>query len=162
MYLPTIRLRQNGLTLIELIMFIAVVSIGVAGILSVMNYTTQRSADPMVQKQALAVAESLLEEIQLKAFANPPDGFSGGVTQAERPEFDDVLDYDGFTTTGVFPADGGGSVIAGLEDFNVVVAVAQNAGGELGIAGPEALGITVTVTHPSGNPVALTGYRTNY
>lgn len=58
--------RQAGITLIELVLYIVIVSVGIAGILSVMNVTTQHSADPMVRKQALAAAESLLEEILLK------------------------------------------------------------------------------------------------
>ena len=61
-------LRQRGLTLIELVMFILIVGVAVAGILSVITYTTRHSADPMIQKQALAVAESLLEEIVLQPF----------------------------------------------------------------------------------------------
>lgn len=48
--------------------FIAIVGVGVAGILSVLYQTTRGSADPMIQKQALAIAESLLEEVQLKPF----------------------------------------------------------------------------------------------
>jgi MSHA pilin protein MshD len=60
--------REAGLSLIELIMFIVIVSVGVAGVLSVMNVTAKTSADPMITKQALAIAESLMEEIQLQPF----------------------------------------------------------------------------------------------
>jgi len=56
---------QAGISLIELVMFIVIVSVGVVGILSVMNVTTKSSADPMIRKQALAIAESVLEEIEL-------------------------------------------------------------------------------------------------
>ncbi|HEX4943228.1 MAG TPA: prepilin-type N-terminal cleavage/methylation domain-containing protein, partial [Usitatibacteraceae bacterium] len=55
--------RQAGISLVELVMFIVVVGIGVAGILSVLNVTASRSADPLPVKQALAIAESLLEEV---------------------------------------------------------------------------------------------------
>ena len=58
--------RQRGFTLIELIIFIVVVGVGVAGILSVYTTSIKNSADPLVRKQALAIAESLLEEILLK------------------------------------------------------------------------------------------------
>jgi len=50
------------------VVFIAIVGVGVAGILSVLHLTTRSSAEPMIQKQALAIAESLLEEVQLKPF----------------------------------------------------------------------------------------------
>ncbi len=61
-------MRQHGLTLIELIMFIVILSVGVVGLLGVMNSTIKHSADPMIRKQALAIAESLLEEIELQPF----------------------------------------------------------------------------------------------
>lgn len=64
----SIRVPQTGISLIELVIFIVIVSVGVAGILSVMNVTVMHSADPIMQKQAVAIAESLLEEIELQPF----------------------------------------------------------------------------------------------
>lgn len=120
--------RLGGLTLIELAIFIAVVGVGVAGILLVLNFTTQRSSDPLPQKQALSIAESLLEEVQLMPFtfcdpddanaatATGPAGCTGGVNGPNDegrsplgPEdgesrysaatpFDNVNDYHGFDT----------------------------------------------------------------
>lgn len=60
--------NQRGISLIELVMFIVIVSVALAGILLVMNVTTKSSADPLVHKQALAIAESLLEEVELMPF----------------------------------------------------------------------------------------------
>ncbi|HOE41352.1 MAG TPA: prepilin-type N-terminal cleavage/methylation domain-containing protein, partial [Rhodoferax sp.] len=65
------RARQSGFTLIELIIFIVVVSAGLAGILSVMDVTVKSSGDPVVRKQVIAIAESLLEEILLKDYCDP-------------------------------------------------------------------------------------------
>ena len=62
------RTKQRGISLIELIMFIVIVSVALAGILLVMNVTTKNSADPLIHKQSLAIAESLLEEIELMPF----------------------------------------------------------------------------------------------
>lgn len=62
------RTRERGLTFVELIMFIVIVSVGVAGILMVLNITTQYSADPQRRKQALAIAEALLEEVEGSRF----------------------------------------------------------------------------------------------
>lgn len=71
-----------GLTLIELAIFIAVVGVGVAGILSVLDFTTRRSSDPLPQKQALSIAESLLEEVQLMpfTFCDPDDANAATAT----------------------------------------------------------------------------------
>jgi len=76
------RVRQAGISLIELVMFIVIVSVGVVGILSVMNVTTKSSADPLIRKQALAIAESLLEEIELQPFTYcfPTDPVYAGAT----------------------------------------------------------------------------------
>jgi MSHA pilin protein MshD len=60
--------RQRGLTLIELLMFIVIIGVALVGILEVLWFTTVHSADPLRQKQALMIAESLLEEVQLAGF----------------------------------------------------------------------------------------------
>lgn len=149
--------KQAGISLVELIVFIVIVSVGIVGILSVMNLTTQHSADPMARKQALAAAESLMEEITLKDFADP-DGSEAGET---RPTFDDVDDYDGYATSGVVDIDG--NAIGALADYDVSVSVDATASlGALG--GGEVKLVTVTVAHasPGGESITLNGYRTNY
>jgi MSHA pilin protein MshD len=64
----TERRRERGVTLVELIVFIVIVSTAVAGVLMALDISNRSSADPMIQKQALAVAEALLEEVQLQPF----------------------------------------------------------------------------------------------
>jgi MSHA pilin protein MshD len=60
--------RQGGFSLIELIIFIVIVSVAVAGVLAVYNQAIRGSADPMVRKQAVAIAESLLAEVLMQPF----------------------------------------------------------------------------------------------
>lgn len=62
------RSRQPGFTLIELVVFIVVISIAVVGLVAVISRTTSNSADPQLRKQALVLAESMLEEVQLARF----------------------------------------------------------------------------------------------
>ncbi len=143
--------RQAGFTLVELIFFIVVVALGLAGILSVMNTGVARSADPLVRKQTIAVAESLLEEILLKDFADPPGGYTGPT----RALFDDVGDYAGYTTAGGM-RDMAGNPVAGLGPYNVTGVVVT----PMALSGIPALRVTVTVTGPDG-AIDLTGYRTN-
>ena len=57
-----------GLSLIELVVFIIVLGVGLAGVLTFYNMTTRSSVDPLIRKQALAIATSLLEEIELRGF----------------------------------------------------------------------------------------------
>jgi len=161
-----LRSGQNGLSLIELIMFIVIVSVGVLGILSVLNVTARNSADPMIRKQVLAVAEAMLEEVLTKDFSNPPGGFTpatpGNPTQAERPSFDDIDDYNmtgAWNWTGVRSLLDTSTSIMGLASYTVTVTVAGAALN--GIAAANSKAVTVTVT--GGNEtVTLIGYRTNY
>ena len=151
--------RRAGFSLIELVVSIVIVSVGLAALLIPIITATRSSADPMVRKQTLAIAEALLEEIELKPFANPAGGFAGAPTQANRPLFDDVNDYNGFTTVGIFTLDG--VAIPGLATYNVTsVTVTPTALGA--IAAANAVLITVTVTGPNNEAIALAGYRTNY
>src|SRR5437763_6921524 len=64
----TERRRARGVTLVELIVFIVIVSVAVMGVLTALDLSNRSSADPMIQKQALAIAEALLEEVQLQPF----------------------------------------------------------------------------------------------
>lgn len=163
----------RGISLVELLIFIVIVSVGVAGVLSVLNITAQRSADPLFPKQALAVAEAMLEEVALKDFDRNVAGRSEGCyvvdlsnaqTQANRSNFDCVADYAGFSTTGVFAIDSDGSTpISGLGGYNVAVSVAHPAAAPTGIlSANDVWVITVTVTDPFGSSYALTAYRFNY
>jgi len=62
------RRRTAGLSLIELIVFMVIVSAAVVGVLGALGISTRSSADPMLNKQALAIAEAVLEEVQLMPF----------------------------------------------------------------------------------------------
>lgn len=174
------RLRARGLSLIEVVVFIVVLSIGIAGIAMLYNQLTVASVDPLVRKQALAVAASLMEEIQLKGFTtcDPDDanfythpapacttleaiGPEAGEGRYAEPRFDNVNDYHGFAMAGASIRDVTGTTIAELDAYAVTVSVAE-AGVELGVANAEALRITVTVTGPAGVNVLLQGYRLRY
>jgi len=150
---------QRGISLIELILFIVIISIALVSLLSVLNFTTQNSVDPLLRKQALSIAESLLEEVQLHDFANSAGGFTGAATQANRALFDDVMDYNGFATTGIYSADGSGSVLTGLSDYSVDVTVTPI---EWLAVASDTVQITVTVTPPNGQSLQAVGYRMNH
>ena len=109
--------RQRGVTLIELILFIVIVSVAVTGVLGALRISTSASADPLRRKQALMIAEGLLEEVQLAkfTFCDPTSieaesaagsaactiaeqfGQGGGATTAQEPvgprPYDNVNDY---------------------------------------------------------------------
>jgi MSHA pilin protein MshD len=161
-------LRQRGFTLIELIIFIVVVGVGVAGILSVYTTSIKNSADPLVRKQALAIAESLLEEIVLKDYCDrdstdtvnippvSPPACGVQTVETSRDLFDDVDDYHGYTTTGI--VDASGVSISGLSGYSIAPAVTVTT---TTLGGVTVKQIVVSVTGPQG-AISLTGYRGNY
>lgn len=66
---------QSGVTLVELVIFIVIVSVALVGVLKILEITNRGSVDPVVRKQALSIAESLLLEIQQQpyTFCDPDD-----------------------------------------------------------------------------------------
>src|SRR6266850_2108269 len=86
--------KTRGFTLAELIVLIVVISIALAGVMLAFSAAVRNSADPMVTKQALAIAEGLLDEIQLSSYA----AVAG--TGPNRQDFNDVQDYNLYTTAG--------------------------------------------------------------
>jgi MSHA pilin protein MshD len=184
--------RQAGMSLIEVVVFIVVLGIGFTGILVLYNQVTKASVDPIVRKQALAIASSLLEEIELRAFTycDPDDPavftassvadcslgkdekqgaetFSPPGTEtrySNTARFDNVNDYHGFTMlSGI--QDITNSTVPGLGGYQVTnVSVAPISPGELPDVADTtaALRITVTVTGPTNMSVSLQGYRLRY
>ena len=168
----------NGFTLIELIIFIVIVGVGLTGILLALNQGVVNSADPQVRKQALAIAQSLIEEISLQAitFCDPNDANVDTATSAASctvseatatpgenrfgtPQFNNVIDYDGYAMSPI--VDITNTPIAGLGAYSAAVTVQAAALGSIGAAG-DALLIRVVVTGPGGVQQALSGYRTRY
>lgn len=153
------RAGQRGFTLIELIVFIVVVGAAMAGILSVSNTTVKSSADPMMRKQSLAIAQSLLEEILLKEYAKPGgSAVVGYASGGARNLYDCVSDYNGYLTSGGI-VDSTGTAVSGLTAYNISPAVAVT--GPTTWSGVQVYKVVVSVNGPQG-VVSLTGYRGNY
>lgn len=159
MFTKSLSVWQRGVSLIELIMFIVIISFALAGILVVMNTVMRQSADPLIHKQAIAAAESLLEEVELQDFISA-SGVTNAVTKDNRAtEYHIVNDYNLFATSGILPVNSA-SAVAGLENYNARVDIAGAALG--GIVAGSAVLITVTVTDPAGGTVQISGYRAAY
>src|SRR5712692_1252170 len=108
------RHRSAGFSLIEVVVFIVVLGIAFVGMLVLYNRVTSASVDPMVRKQALAIASSLLEEIELRAYTfcettdpnvyaapnpagcNTVETIVAGENRYGPLHFYTVKDYDGF------------------------------------------------------------------
>ena len=170
---------KKGFTLIELVIFIVIVSVALAGVLTVLNITAKSSADPMIRKQALAIAEALLEEVILQpyTYCDPDDATAATATSAAvgavgckttveaiGPEsgesrtssttpFDNVNDYNNLSTTTNIAGGGAAKYTA-----NVTVTSET-----LNSAPDDVPALLITVSVNSGSEtISLEGYRTRY
>ena len=183
---------MGGVSLVELIVFIVIVSVSVAGVLLAINTATRSGTDPMIRKNAIAIAEGMLEEVSLMPFtfcdANDPQATtatssavgaagctSAATVNAIGPEagetryasatpFDHVDDYNGFSMNPI--VDITNTAIGTLTSYSATVSVAATALGSIAATDAQgqanALLITVTVSGPQNTTVVLQGYRTKY
>jgi MSHA pilin protein MshD len=186
------RRRSLGLSLVELIVFIVIVGVAVAGVLGALNVSTRASADPMIQKQALAVAEAVLEEVQLMPFTycDPDDpqaataqsavvGATGCTAAASveaigaeatppyGPEtrLSVTTPFDNVNDYNGFSMGPGIIDISGaaITGLGAYTATVSVASQALGaILASDSLLITVTVTGPGNTTATLHGYRVRY
>lgn len=184
-------LLQRGISLIELITFIVIISVALVGILLVMNVTIRGSADPLVHKQALAIAESLLEEVESMPFTwcDLDDASAATASNQAGCTYPEAMPPGGpETINGVTETRyGGGGVNSQFDNVNDYAGFGMAAGAILDInsfggaptgytvapivitptawgtvPASESLLITVTVTGPDDIPVTLDGYRARY
>jgi MSHA pilin protein MshD len=141
----------------------------VTSVVNALALAARQSADPLVQRQALAVAESLIQEIDSLPYAqkepyNPtgPDdaiGPESGEARAGSPlPFDNPNDYSGYSESGIVAPDG--TAIAGLTSYSAGVTATQQAMGN--VPAGDGLLVVVTATGPDGQPVTLTSFRARY
>lgn len=153
-------LRQAAFTLIEIIVTLVVVGIAAVALLGVFTSTVRDSADPVIQQQAITIAEAYMEEILLQAFDDPSGGEQGlvgteGTEGNTRALFDDVQDYNHLIDTDV--RDQNDVQIPGLELYSITVSVT---GATLNTV-PMML-VDISVDHPVIDPIQLIAYRADY
>ncbi|MEY3760703.1 MAG: hypothetical protein RIR39_2194 [Pseudomonadota bacterium] len=145
--------RQTGITLIELVISLVIISIALTGIFSVINLTVSHSADPVVDYQAITIAESYLEEILLHAYSDPNTG-----AVKTRANYDNVDDYNNLNNLGA--SNSQGDLLVNLSSYHVSVTVVT---ANPDLSEVQAKVITVTVTEPRlPAPLILIGYKFNY
>jgi len=161
---------SHGVTLIELVISMVIISISILGVTSLFLGTTTTSADPMIRAQALAIAQSYMDEVMMQPYfpeintsstgscsdGNPPE-------KSNRAKYNDINDYSGLNDAGAH--DQQGCLIDRLEGYIVDVQIntCPNAActTSLNISGMKK--IQVTVSHAALNVgIPLVTYRADY
>jgi len=157
----------QGVTLIELIIFMIIMAISMMAISGVFQRSVIRVQDPLIYSQLLSMAQSLLDETSSRKYdENTP---TGGVPSCNSPSaalacagfgldlgevitdistLDDIDDFDGYQDT---PQTG----------YQRVVSV-SDAVDHFGVTAGDAKRIAVSVTAPNGYSVTLSTYRLNF
>ena len=171
--------RSSGVTLVELVIAIVVIGIGLAALMAIITNLTRRSADPVIQQQSYAIAQSYMEEILSQPFCDPNDfsidchtacvasacgSCSGSTTPSgaaeTRATYDDVCDYNSINNQ---PASDINGAIPSLSGYSVTVTVNDtgvNFNGLNSNSG-QVVRIQVGVTHSGGYSTNLTAYKVN-
>jgi len=150
-----LRSRHQGVTLVELVVAITIVAIAVTTILGAFAAIATRSADAMMQQQAIAIGESYLSEI-LQRWVVDPNPTTPPNTG--RASWDLVDQYNGLVEV---PHDQFGIAIASLSSYAVSVSTSQSSA-LAGVPAADARRVDITVTYPPSASVILSGYRTRY
>jgi len=165
---PTFGRLHQGATLVELVITIVIISVAIAGVVGAFALISGRSADPLNQTRAVALAQIYMDEILGRRYDdNTPvggvprePGCTINTEEAARADYDDVDDYNAIS--GAAPENAEGTeLVADYASFQVTVTV-QCAGDEVGLAVDDAKRIDLTVTDPSGQDYDFSVYRANY
>lgn len=153
-----LRQRQQGVTLIEVIVFIVVVNIALVAVMQIYGQAIIHSIDPVTRVRATELARATLDEILARRFdEHTPSGGVPACGSADGEaclgispdnDYDDVGDFNGYVDNSD-------------TKYPISVTVAE-AGVDLGLAATMARKITVTVGMPDGNKVFLAAYKANY
>ncbi len=148
--------RSSGVTLIETIVFLVVVSIALVALVRVYTFAVSNSVDPVVRTRALELAQAQLDEILARKFdeATPTGGvpacntLTGPLCIGITPDadYDDVGDYHGF-------------VNSSDPYHTLTVSVTETT---VGTPPAQARLISVTSTIPGGDSLVLSVYKTNF
>ena len=166
-------MKQKGMTLVEMVISIVIISIAMTAMLSAFSTSMGRSADPLWKTKSLKLAQAYLDEILSKKYdANTPLGgipapnsssiscSVAGPASGGRDNYDTVDDYNDLSDNP--PKLVTNTNMTGYDDYTVNVTVVC-AGNDVGLSNNKyAKLITVTVISPNGSSMPFSVYRGNF
>lgn len=172
--------NQKGFTLIETIVGMVVLAISFSVLTTLIHPVAQQSADQLHQVKAAELAQSVLNEIQNKAFDNNSDMAGGRVRCGEnaipcsttmgsegaetRATFNDVDDYNGLVYSAGEIENSQGIIIDLYIGYSMRITVRNDANydGSFPNDISTAKLITVTITTPTDFSMNFSTYRANF
>jgi len=140
------RLRISGVSLIEMVVFMVVVSIALLALVGVYRQATINNVDPIVRILALEAAQSLLDEIlSLKYSDDTPTGGIPACTSCDDTSDANMNDVDDYRNWSDAPYAG----------YTRSVSVETNPANTIKL-------ITVSVTTPTNETILLAAERANF
>jgi|GEM_PF-355888 len=165
-------MRQYGVSIIELIVFIVVISVAGTALFKSFNFSAKHNADPLIQVRALEAAQSKLDEIlALKYDAITPTGgipacssLDVGAIACDNTTDGDMNDVDDFNGYHDVPYVGyTRDVVVTLVTLPVTAPdVVKSVGAADASVANDAKLITVTVTGPLSTSISLAVFRANF
>jgi len=167
---------QKGVTLIELVICIVILSISMVAVMKSFSVSIGHSADPMWRNKTLKLAQLYLDEILAQKYddATPIGGSPpvstpvctglGSESGEVRETYDDVDDYHGLTFNGPTtpPLGISGDLDDSYDNYSVSITVECD-GSEVSASGNiHAKKIMVVVTSPGQDPMTFAAYKANY
>lgn len=171
------RYSQKGVTLVELVISIVIMSIAMLALLSSFGVSIQQSAEPLWRTKTLKLAQLYLDEILAKRFDDttllggvPAYPGAGCDTASEegndRTQFDDVGDYNGIADA--VPVSLISPLDSSYDNYRVTITVecdgdSVDAENSLGVvANNQAKLITVAITAPNNKTMRFAAYKGNF
>ena len=172
--------KQRGVTLVELVISIVVLSIAMVALMNAFSVSMSSSGDPLWRNKTLKLAQLYLDEILAKRYdENTPlgglpfvvspscSGLGPDSGEANRADFDDVDDYH--DPVAKVPVSLTGSLDASYDNYTVAITVECDDNTVVGaldsagsISAAQAKKISVTITPPNQPSLTFAVYKGNF
>lgn len=164
--------KQRGVTLVELVISIVIISIAMVALLNAFGVSVSRSADPLWQNKSLKLAQLYLDEILAKAYdhstpiggmphvASPSCSGLGPETGETRASYNDVDDYNGLIDAP--PMSIVGALDASYAAYEVRVSVSCDGTAVSASAQNHAKRVLVQVIAPNNTQLNFAAYKGNF
>ncbi|UXD86564.1 type IV pilus modification PilV family protein [Thalassolituus hydrocarboniclasticus] len=158
--------RQHGLTLVELVIMMVIISIALVASLRAFSLLSGRSADALLQSRVTSLAQIYLDEILARQFDEntgpagvPPYTGVCRITDdgENREQYDDVDDYNGLNESPALMDQDLAALYSGYQ-----VSVEVHCDDSVGVNPGGAKRIDLAILAPNGQASHFTAYKGNF